>query len=131
MNWIVSIAEQKIRDAEKSGQFESLSGQGKPLPEDDLAGVPEELRLSYKLLKNAGALPEELQIRKDLVSLSDLLEACRDPEQSAKLKGELSEKRLRYRLMMNERGWTHQDAYEQYADAVYAKLTRADENKAP
>ncbi|MDI4645297.1 DnaJ family domain-containing protein [Cohnella hashimotonis] len=124
MNWIVSIAEQKIRDAEKSGQFAGLSGQGKPLPEDDLAGVPEELRLSYKLLKNAGALPEELQIRKDLVSLSDLLSACRDPEQAAKLKGELSEKRLRYRLMMNERGWTQQDAYEQYADAVYAKLTR-------
>ncbi|MDG0813260.1 DnaJ family domain-containing protein [Cohnella rhizosphaerae] len=127
MNWIVSIAEQKIRDAEKSGQLEGLPGHGKPLPDDDLAGVPEELRLSYKLLKNAGALPEELQIRKDLVSLSDLLEACRDPERSEKLKGELTEKRLRYRLMMNERGWTQQDAYEQYADAVYAKLTRAND----
>jgi len=124
MNWIVSIAEQKIRDAEKSGQFDNLAGKGSPLPADDLAGVPEELRLSYKLLKNAGALPEELQIRKDLVSLSDLLAACREPEASEKLKKELNEKRLRYRLMMNERGWAHSDAYEQYADAVSAKLTQ-------
>lgn len=124
MNWIVSIAEQKIREAEKSGLFDGISGKGKPLPADELAGVPEELRLSYKLLKNAGALPEELQIRKDLVTLSDLLGACREPEAAEKLKKELNEKRLRYRLMMNERGWSHSDAYEQYADAVCAKLTQ-------
>lgn len=123
MNWIVSIAEQKIRDAEKSGQFDKLAGKGRPLPEDELAGVPEDLRMSYKLLKNAGALPEELQIRKDLVTLSDLLAACRDKSEAERLKRTLSEKRLRYRLMMNERGWAHQDAYEQYADAIGARLT--------
>ncbi|CAI6053989.1 DnaJ family domain-containing protein [Cohnella sp. JJ-181] len=126
MNWIVSIAEQKIREAEKSGQFDAIAGKGGALPADDLAGVPEELRLSYKLLKNAGALPEELQIRKDLVTLSDLLGACRDPGESGRLREELTEKRLRYRLMMNERGWAHKDAYEEYADAVQAKLTRQD-----
>ena len=40
-----------------------------------LVGVPEHLRMGYKILKNAGVLPEEMQLKKEMVSLKTLLDA--------------------------------------------------------
>lgn len=54
------MAEEKIKEAIRGGEFDHLPGAGKPLPPDDMEGVPEELRMGYRLLKNAGILPEEL-----------------------------------------------------------------------
>ncbi len=38
----------------ENGAFEGLAGFGKPLPKDDAAYVPEELRMGYRIMKNAG-----------------------------------------------------------------------------
>ena len=48
------LAEEKIVAAMQRGEFNALPGAGKPLPADNLPGVPEELRLACKVLKNAG-----------------------------------------------------------------------------
>ena len=72
------IAEQRIREAMERGEFDNLPFHGKPIKLDALTGVPEHLRMGYKILKNAGVLPEELQLKKEIVSLKTLLEACYD-----------------------------------------------------
>jgi hypothetical protein len=59
------LAESKIRAAMERGEFDDLAGLGKPLALDDLAGVPVELRMGFKLLRNAGCLPPELEARKE------------------------------------------------------------------
>ncbi len=66
-------AEQHIQKAQKNGDFDNLPGYGRPLRLDDDSTVPEDLRVGYRLLKNAGYLPEELQDRKDALQLTDLL----------------------------------------------------------
>lgn len=78
------VAEQKILEAQKNGEFENLPGAGKPLPIEDLSSVPEELRMAYKILKNAGCLPPELQERKDAANLLELLENCPDEKERVK-----------------------------------------------
>ncbi|MBO9600246.1 MAG: DUF1992 domain-containing protein [Cohnella sp.] len=123
MDWSASIANEKIREAQLRGEFDNLPGAGKPLPEDELRGVPEELRIGFKLLKDAGMLPEEMQLRKDMVTLGDLLLACRDEEEKVKLLSQLNAKKLRYRVLMEDRGWSGVGAFADYEEKIQRKLT--------
>lgn len=66
-------AERHILDAQQKGEFDNLPGNGEPLLLDDDSHVPAELRAGYRLLKNAGCLPPELEYRKEAVMLIDLL----------------------------------------------------------
>lgn len=114
----------------KSGEMQALPGGhqavGKPLPPDDMAGVPEELRLGFKLLKNAGMIPEEMLLRKEMVTLEDLLAACRDEGERAKLRGELSVRQLRYQSLMAGRGWQSSGAFLQYEQQIQDKIAGTD-----
>jgi len=125
VEWFESIANERIVEAQLKGEFDRLPGKGKPLPPDPLESVPDELRTGFRLLKNAGAIPPELELRKEMVALEDLLRCCRDEEERRELRGQLTEKRLRYRLLMEERGWSALGAFEQYEEKVEQKLTAA------
>jgi len=63
---IAKIAEQKIQEAIEEGKFDDLPGKGKPLAPDDDLVTPPHLRMAHKILKNANALPEWVQLRKDI-----------------------------------------------------------------
>ncbi|PYZ77154.1 hypothetical protein DNK65_02150 [Citrobacter koseri] len=75
-------AERHITDAQTKGEFDNLPGSGEPLALDDDSHVPPELRTGYRLLKNAGCLPPELEQRKEAIQLLDLLKGIRqdDPQ---------------------------------------------------
>lgn len=100
---VATIAEQKIREAMQNGEFDDLPGKGKPLRLEDLSHVKEELRAGYIILKNAGILPEELQIQKEIMSLETLVNSCCDEGDRKELKRELNEKILRFNIMMEKR----------------------------
>lgn len=72
------IVEERIRQAQKNGDFENLSGAGKPLNLEDISQIPEDLRLAYKMLKNADCIPPELEIKKEIRSTESLLETLTD-----------------------------------------------------
>jgi hypothetical protein len=72
------IAEQRILEAQRNGDFDNLPGKGKPLELEDLSWVPEDLRIGYKVLKNARVLPPEAQLLKDIHTLEDLLKHVED-----------------------------------------------------
>ena len=67
------LSEKHILAAMRQGEFDNLAGAGKPLELDDDSAVPETLRAAYRLLKNAGCLPPEQQLRKDIIELEGLL----------------------------------------------------------
>lgn len=67
------IAEERIREAMARGEFANLPGAGRPLRLEDDALVPEDLRVAYKILKNAGCIPPELELRKEILTLHDLI----------------------------------------------------------
>ena len=72
------IVEERIKAAQRKGEFDNLRGTGKPLNLDELNGVPEELRLAYKLLKNSDLLPPEIEIKKEIRQTEDLLQNVTD-----------------------------------------------------
>jgi len=67
-----AIVEERIKKAQKEGAFDKLEGANKPLKFED-ENVPEELRLSTKILKNSGFLPPEVELRKKISQAEELL----------------------------------------------------------
>lgn len=96
MNPLDRVAEARLAEAIARGDFADLPGFGKPLDLEDLSGVAPELRAGYLLLKGAGVLPEEMQVRKELLSLNDLLAACEDDGIRVDLEGRRTRLLLRY-----------------------------------
>jgi DnaJ homolog subfamily C member 28 len=61
-----SLIDQQVRAAEAAGQFENLPGAGKPLELDDDTNVPDELRLGFRMLKNAGYAPPWIELQRSI-----------------------------------------------------------------
>lgn len=98
------LAESRIEEALREGLFDGVPGAGEPLRLDDLSGVPDDLRGAYLLLRGAGALPEELLLRREGLRLQALLDACRDEQGRAELRRRRDAALLRFELLMERRG---------------------------
>ena len=72
------IAERRINQAMREGAFDDLPGAGQPLKLEDDSHIPEDLRIAYKILKNAGYLPPEIALRKEITRAEDLLAGMED-----------------------------------------------------
>ena len=72
------LADQKIAAAIEAGELDGLPGAGKPLDLDDDRMVPEDLRMAYRILRNSGYLPPELEQRKEAAHLRRLIDAATD-----------------------------------------------------
>ena len=71
--WLVGferIAERKILNALREGQFENLTNAGKPLDLEDYFKMPSDLRIGYSILKNANCLPEEVELLNEIARLA-------------------------------------------------------------
>lgn len=117
---IQNIAERRIAEAQERGDFDNLPGTGKPLRLEDDSAVPEELRMAYKILKNAGCLPPELADRKEINSLVDLLEHCEDERERVR-----HMQRLRFLVVRAKMRWQrplHLEEDDPYYDRLLEKL---------
>jgi hypothetical protein len=114
------IAERRILEAMDRGEFDNNPLAGKPLPPDGLDNVSPELRMSLKILKNAGVIPEELELYKEISSIEALLAACVQDEEKVSLRVRLNEKQLRYNMIMEKR--TGKVFLPEYHAKIMAKL---------
>jgi hypothetical protein len=122
------MAERHIQEALHRGDFDDLALKGQPLSREDLSGVPEELRMGYKILKNAGYLPEEMQLHREILSLRNLLDCCEDQTESRQLKNRLSLRQLQYDMLMERNG--RKAGFRQYTDQLAERLT-SEERRLP
>ncbi|MCL2789568.1 MAG: DUF1992 domain-containing protein [Desulfobulbus sp.] len=82
---IQTIAERKIQQAMTDGTIPDLSHwKNKPLPPDDMAHVPEDLRMAYRLLKNGGYVPEEVALQQEINRVEQLLATCADEREKVR-----------------------------------------------
>lgn len=121
MDPLVAIAEEKIREAMARGEFDNLPGAGKPLVLDDDSMVPGDLRVAYRILKNAGCVPPELDLRKEIITLKGLLAAARDEGERTHLAKELNAKLLRFNIMRKRPLCL--DDFPEYRDRVIGRLS--------
>lgn len=98
------LVEQKIREAQEAGEFDDLEGAGRPINLETYFNTPEELRAGYALLKNAGVLPQEATVVRELNEATARLEACRDEREREHLQRVVQELQLKYDLWIERRG---------------------------
>lgn len=99
MSWVERIAEQKIREAIERGELDDLPLAGKPLDLDSSPFVPEDLRMAYKVLKDAGFLPPEMELRKEIVNLRALLDSVEEEDERIRIARRINDKVLRLNLL--------------------------------
>ena len=117
------VSEDRIKKAYQDGEFDNLPGLGKPLQLEDLSGIPEELRMAYKLLKNAGYTQEEGQLRQEMMTIEGLLKKCDDSNEKESLQKKLNEKLLRFNQLMSKRGVkTNSAIFKNYEQKVQKKI---------
>ena len=95
------IAEQRIREAQEQGLLDVPGWKGRALQLDDDSAVP--LRLVFRILKDAGVLPPELELRKEILTLRDMLACVEEGEKQARLKRDLNDRVLRLKLLRRGR----------------------------
>jgi hypothetical protein len=112
----LKIVEQRIKEALERGEFDNLQGQGEPLNLEDDSNIPEELRLAYRILKNADCLPPELELKKEIRKMDDLLENIPDEREKY-----LQMKKINYKIMqLNMMG--HKSPLFEEKQIYYKKL---------
>ncbi|MDR9892800.1 DUF1992 domain-containing protein [Pseudenterobacter timonensis] len=114
-------AERHIVDAQRQGDFDNLPGSGKPLMLDDDSHVPAELRAGYRLLKNAGCLPLELQQRKEAVELADLLKGIKEEDPRYR---ELQRRLTLLEIQLRQAGLSTDFLHGDYADRLLKKIDK-------
>ena len=78
------LAERKIEEAVSRGELDGLPGAGKPLVLEDDPLVPEDLRLAYRILKNAGYVPPEVEQINQIGELERLVSKGSADERAAR-----------------------------------------------
>ena len=122
VGFIERLAEQRILEAQRKGEFDDLAGKGKPLKLVDHSDVPADLRMAYHVLKNANVLPPEAELMKDIRILEDLLKHVEDEGERKSLAKSLQWKMIRLDVL--KRRSMNLASVRDYSRKIVAKLSR-------
>ncbi len=111
-------------EAMERGEFDDLEGSGKPLQLDDDRHVPPELRAAYRLLKNAGFVPPEVELRREISRIEDLIAGTQDMAERTKAAQRLSYLTMQLNLARREK--VDLRVQETYYQKLHARLSRGD-----
>ncbi len=115
------IAEQKIREAIERGDFDRLENSGRPLNLEDEIWIPEDLRPAYRVLKNAGCIPPELELRKEVLNLRELLDTIDDDKERIRKIREMNFKLMQLGEMRKRP--LNLDQFPEYEEKICGRLT--------
>jgi hypothetical protein len=93
------IAENKIREATRQGEFDGLPGAGKPIDLDSYFKLPEHLRVGFSILKSAGCVPAEIELLNEVAALEQRLAAAPEAAQPA-IRRELADRRTHLAIVL-------------------------------
>lgn len=112
-------AERHINDAQKRGELDNLRGSGEPLVLDDDSHIPTELRPGYRLLKNAGCLPPDLELRREAVGLNDLIKGIQkdDPRHA-----EMSRQLILIEFKLRQAGMNTDFLHGEYCEKLMQRI---------
>jgi hypothetical protein len=103
MDAIAWIAEQRIREAMDQGFFDHSPYRGRRVDLEESESIAPELRMAFKVLKDAGCLPPEVELRREVASLSELLDTIAEGPERQRIRRELFDRRLRLELLRRHR----------------------------
>lgn len=90
-----------LQEAEASGELRAAPSYGKPLAVDaGFEQTPDALRLPFKILKDAGVVPPEVEVMREISALQQRLAAAADPSEQRALQQQIAEKRQHLALRL-------------------------------
>lgn len=119
---IDSLTEERILSAIRRGDFDDLPGTGQALILDDDSGIPGELRLAYRILRNGACLPPELELRGEIQQLETLLDRAGLNAEEQTIRCRLTS--LKARLALHGRNANLLVQERDYREKLIEKLTR-------
>jgi hypothetical protein len=111
MEFLESLVERRISEAQERGELDDLPGAGAPLELDGDRLVPQELRVAYRVLKNAGYVPPEVEVLRDIQELERTLAHEKVPDERARLLARLNALLLRTSIDKRRGSPRIEDAY--------------------
>lgn len=115
------IAERRIIEAIQNGEFDNLEGKGKPIVFEDDTWIPEDLRMAYRFLKNAGCIPPALEMRNELINMCSLMNTIDDDKERLKKIRKLNFKLLK--LNLTRKNPLNFEDFPEYENTIINKLT--------
>jgi hypothetical protein len=94
------VIDEIIRAAMERGEFDNLSGRGKPQDHTAYFNTPEDLRLAHSVLKNSGYVPEEVHLLREVEELKRRRAASTDAGERKRLDAAIRDTQLRLDLML-------------------------------
>lgn len=83
-----------LADSHQSGELKTARSYGRPLDlGDGYDETPAELRMGYKILKDAGVVPPEVELMRDIEALNRQLEAAIELDAAQALRQRIADKR--------------------------------------
>lgn len=120
MDIFSKIAEQRIREAIENGELDNLEGRGEPIFFEDEIWIPEDLRMAYRVLKNAGCIPPELELRKEVLNLRELISTIDDNKERLRKIRELNFRLLKLNEIRKKPFVL--ENFPEYEEKIYKKV---------
>lgn len=80
MSWLSRLAERQMQKARLKGDLQGLAGEGKPLPHrPGDAFVSAGDAVGFRIMAQAGVLPEEIVLKKQVAAQMEKLATLTDP----------------------------------------------------
>jgi len=99
MNFEKSV-EAAIREAQERGDFDNLKGKGKPIDLSAYFETPEDVRMAYSLLKNAGMVSAEVDLLGEIAALKERLSTTYEEKDRSRIQKMIHEKQMQFNIMM-------------------------------
>lgn len=96
------IVEAIIREAMERGEFDNLPGRGKPIDLTEYFETPEEVRIVYSVLKNAGMTSREVDLLKEIAELKQVREAMLDEKKKQEIDRQIRQKQVEFSVRMEQ-----------------------------
>lgn len=96
MSWLSRVAERRMQAARLKGQLQGLAGEGKPLPDrpGDAFVSPGDA-MGFRIMAEAGVLPEEILLKKTAQALRERLAGLTDEAERHQVMAELAQVEMR------------------------------------
>jgi hypothetical protein len=92
-----------LAESEKTGELQAAPSFGKPLDYGDgYFETPEDLRIGFKILKDAGYVPPEVELMQEIETLRRNLEAAPDAADASANQKRLSEMRQKLAMQLEK-----------------------------
>ena len=93
------VAEQRLRQAIAEGWLDDLPNRGERIDFEEYLRTPEEVRLTYSVLKSANCLPEEVELRNEIARLERTLASAATDDERRRIQREMARHTLRLDLL--------------------------------